>query len=372
VRSLLDSLKRAKTLRLTGHLLRALVCLYAFAKDDSSAASFSAQGTLTYSLTLEDKARPALARRFDIAVDGCRWTISTELLGSASIKKILDQYDGTNLYSFANFSPGGQNDSASIVEEIEVPCMRTSTGAPQVWLAYASACYFRGLTNNFAIPVYAPDEGTLRASGHKVPVKVLWSEKYPDVIEAIDYFSDGTVYYVSGGQFKKSRFPPPYDNGYLRAKFRTISITNTQGLFVPHSFVYDEYRPSLKAGNTSNDVRLVLSVRGVIDTLHARSAQQQPPPLQRSYVSDLRRASTNAPFGLQYLLTNDGVLPATDTIAYQQALKREARRVKLSEPANQPSFQTTGKWLVRVILVSISVGFVLVFVLGRKQKTTKT
>ena len=333
------------------------------------AANFTAKGSLSYTTTTIPRGTETLHRKFEISVTDCTWTLVMELVGNKSIGRFWYRYDGTNLFSITVpvDASNRMHDSSGFVEKAEVPQAATSSGAPQVWLAYASSCYFGRLTNNLAIPVWSVENRVLRASGYTVPVAIRWSEKCPAAVERIDYFYDGK-HYSEDGLPIATVYPPPYDSGYWKGIFRATSFTNVDDICVPHSFVYEGYRPS-PDGKTTNDLRKVLTIEGSLSSLVPELPHQQIAPFKITRLEDMRHLNTNIRFGVFYTMT-DGELLSMDSQQFQDGVAREVERARIEAIAKaypEPS-NTSKKWLSRALLASVLVGFPLVFLLGRKNK----
>ncbi len=334
----------------------------------SGAEIFTARGELRYTAYSESRGTSILERRFEVSVSNCNWTIQTDLVDNPTIVSFWDCFDGTNLFSIACFAEGSSSasDSAGTVEKTEVPQLTHSTGAPQVWLAYASPCYFRSLTSNLAVPLWSTGNRILRASGYRVPVSIRRSDECPSMIEEISYYSDG-ISYAHDGIPIGTELQAPYNKGFQRAVYRVLSATNVQGLCVPMSFVYEEFRP-IANGRTTNDLFKMLTIEGGIFSLVPEPQNPLKRGFSRSRIEDLRRVDTNSPMGIVYTMTN-GQLLALDSKEFQRALDTVNERIEIAAVASAhpvPS-NSAARWIVRAVLIFVIIGFPLAVYRGMKK-----
>jgi hypothetical protein len=348
------------------------------------AASYSIKGTLSYEghglgEPVGQKKKP-FEREVEVSVDDCNWSIKTILVGNTNYSYFLTTYDGTNITyvdkltaeTFSRLvdsqklrSPqrGSRTNlfGTLVVESSPVPRIRSSIADAYVWLAFSSGCYFKGLTNNFALDLYALDpygDGFMSAR-REISCRFELSSAPPYLPIKLEYMWNSFSRTMPDGKTMQAQLPTPFKDGFLAGQLISGEFTNINGLSFPTKFEMKEYRPLPRVTNES-DFRCTLVVRGVVTSI---SAFQQELPNELSgrkfYVADLRWPEVPMYFA------SNGVIPSLDdpglAVSKREALIAAKRRVG----DNTETMRRGRIWLF-ILLTMVIVPLFFFFRRGRK------
>jgi hypothetical protein len=127
------------------------------------------------------------------------------------------------------------------VESNEIPA-DDGTTINYLWLAYASRCYFSGLSTNHLIPIWMLDDPSLRDAGYTVPAIWQLQTRPPQLPARVIYLNDGTHRTVSADHVPITfRYAAPFDQGFTNAEYQVQASTNVDGLVIPTEFTFTRY-----------------------------------------------------------------------------------------------------------------------------------
>jgi hypothetical protein len=270
-----------------------------------------------------------LLRQFQVDVDDdCRWKVTCVLVGNSNFNSFVTQYDNQNISYYYLLPSGNTNLTSLIVEETLVPRTYTSAAGEYAWLAFASGCYFRNLTNGMATSF-----GTVRSpSGihkrYELPVTFTLSEAPPYVPMHVEYRTASLPSVTEDGAVRMNSLGPEFpENGYVSGELKSLGFTNKFGLGIPTAFEYRAYGPFTDASGT-NRLQCTLVVQGTVTNISLREQKTELGIPNRISVDDRRSEQPAA----RYIITN-GVLPATESQTVLAAHKRAKRLAEKTREA---------------------------------------
>ena len=361
----------------------------------SFASSYSVKGHFTYQLYTFNKqgaeiAEKPLERVFDLSVEDCSWKMKIVLVGNTNYDYFSYVYDGTNLYYSSKFLPNTadrllksknseQHTSftnlleAMAVESGAVPRTITSAAGEYVWLAFASGCYFQGLTNNMATCLKSIRSRSGLMQRYQVPCHFSLSPLPPYLPMHVQYLKTNIESLGDDGKLVSHDLQPPFQGGYIRSEFTATAVTNFGMYQFPALFVYREYMPSPKTPTTTN-LFCTLMVEGAILSLATNDSERSPnesiSPSGRIVVHDSRIEGPAA----MYVVSNTAIPEINSPIVAKAASNalRQFDRVTQLPTKSDSSKRVIAKCLLGVISV-LPLGYYLYRWAGvRTGKTNKT
>ena len=223
-------------------LLQVFVCILAGAERCRS-QDFEVEGTTVHQIFMGGSNIFAggislnPTNRFSVAVSGCNYKISVE----SSLSWIYETgFDGTLYHLIAIRTPTNVIYNG-IVESNEIPPDDWTT-INYLWLAYASTCYFSGLSTNQLIPIWMLDDPGLRDAGFTVPAIWRLQAGSPQLPVRVIYLNDGTHHTVSTDRAPITfRYAAPFAQGFTNAEYQVLASTNIDGLVIPTQFTFTRY-----------------------------------------------------------------------------------------------------------------------------------
>ncbi len=268
------------------------------------AQQFEAEGHITYSMENKKFGRSYQnIKRFIVERNNDQWKIRTvnDDQGSALDSFFAFEesgYDGTNVFYLE------QHDKQKLKATVDPKVLQSdrfalgvgrvvTANAPRmeptliypIWLAYASLPYFSSLTNGKAVSPLFVQDGLMP----EIQFPAKWNLENSFFISDINWFCEGG-YAVTGSygkpEFKK--FPPPYDNGFLQARFQVTTWTNFDGMSLPKDFTMVQYDPAGVADGVTN-FNVAYIITGTLETIQKLDAFSPAPELTtRTIIHDFR------------------------------------------------------------------------------------
>jgi len=281
----------------------ACVCglfIFQLAIDSSWAAQYQVDGVISATAFDENekpRPEPMESHTFTLCVSNCTWEMTLKLSDEsvAYYRKASAEtgrpftlpdyekftFDGTNLYCFSDYETAfgkfsaekraagtpiaaahDNRATASVIAQ-EVP--HVTEGDSEIWLTYASACYFKNLTTNLAEVTWRwgfPETRGLLMPGRSVKRRANWilQQDPPGLPKSV-------LYYFKGG------------GNFTNAQFIVNSFTTFDGLTFPKESTLNVYRFDPKAQSSTN---VIISSRYIIKALAFRKFNKAfdfPPPL---------------------------------------------------------------------------------------------
>jgi hypothetical protein len=356
------------------------------AANQALAGSYFLKGSLTYQVNAVDavgnsEARPLLSRTFEVFVNDCNWKVRTRLDGNSDFDYFQNSFDGTNLYYTFKLVKGARlrvpvsstmtkaNDDLLqpvIVETGTVPRGITSDGAEYIWLAFASGCYFKHLTNNTVIDfdvLESRERGATITSRRQVGCRYVLSSVAPYLPSEAEY---AAFDYASHGRASETT-----NDMILGARFTSEAFTNFNGFFLPTKFEYSRYVSAPRAQDPAR-LRIGLTVQGIVSFLSTGEPEWGSDiPEKKVIVSDVRVPGVPEP-GVMYI-TSNSILPSpddTNLIALRkQALVKPTTEEKTSPPS--PGKRKVFLGIFGLILVAPLIIFVLTRTIRKTRKCNK-
>ncbi len=246
---------------------------------------------------------------FSISVSNCLWKLAiTDYPLAGASTEVLG--DGQNVYfltktnKFANdpnMESSKWNFSTLRVVPGEFP-IDQSPHVPQIWLAYASQCYFASDLKGRARQVWEYDDVNLVSIEHTLPTK--WAVK-PEAFGLpanVVYANPGEFYVNREGQSTVMPAPAPYNEGFTNFIYEVVGFTNVlENVVLPREALFSRFS-ILQDGKSKEQLRL-LSVSKV--TCHfVRLGLAGPIRLEipkRTFITDYRYRLPNTLQPLTYM-----------------------------------------------------------------------
>jgi hypothetical protein len=300
--------------------------------------SYTIAGNLTYELKLQTGDVSTQNDHFEISSVGCSWQITMVNLNDDS--RYVLRYDTTNLvyYGPTNLT----NTIPGLVEKIPVPQNKTVTAGNCVWLAYASGCYFRTLTNSQVYSFNSVDTPNGFHGRYTEPCAFELSPNTPYLPTVAKYIKTGVHFITKEGEWEFRKYNPPFQDGFVEVQFAASNFTNIESMSFPLSFEYRGNIPANAVG--TNDPFCVLVVRGVATNISVGNAIVEQLP-DRLLIQDDRVPEPNA----QYWNIG-GEIPATNAPAVIEARTKAAQSLA-SQLAPQQSSPQPVKYVILALLI---------------------
>jgi hypothetical protein len=241
---------------------------------------------------------------FRAEISDRRWRIRTakleQDLDGTMGAYFSDYFDGTNQWVF--YSLGQDLASHSVakhggIKKGEFPMFAPSRST-FVWIALASKNYLR--SENYArcrplwttsLRSFTDDRGYLQTRMELLPNSGLPKD--------IRFTSDGHAFPDIPNPTKDTeniRYPPPFDKGFLHARYITEAVTNVNGFYYPTEFELEVFNPKPDAKSTS-DLYAVWDVRGTVSEIKELDSVPDLRPEMSDLMElvDYRTASDDVP-----------------------------------------------------------------------------
>ena len=262
---------------------------------------YEAEGSLTLSQwnPLGVEISRKFIHKFNIFVKGKNWLIKENPVAPKKDMRKEHGYDNGVLYSLITFdtkimdqkwkesklaSKGYTKPQATANGAIyskTIPCP-VSNFSQLVWLAFISGSYANGNeTKELPLMWITPD----RSIDYKPFTKWSFNEESPWLTEKIIFRNDGKAP-VNSGIIEV--FPPPYDKGFMDAKYNLNQTTNINGVTFPLSFAIDVFRRNRQNPKNANDLDLRFSLSGKVEKISLKTDLDSFQPNLTGLVTDIR------------------------------------------------------------------------------------
>ena len=330
--------------------------------------SYSIRGTLSYEShgisEPEGLKKVPLERDFEVLVDGCNWRVKMVPVGNTNYSYFLTAYDGSNVVYVSRLNAqarerltrkyaSGQTRtplfSSCVVDSSPVPGRIAPVADAYAWLAFASGCYFKALTNGTALdyhPLATPSG--LFSARRDLPTRFKLSPVSPYLPIQVDYLWTNRAAMMPDGKVISYDLPAPFRRGFLAAQFKAEGFTNVGGGSFPSKFEVKEYAP-LPTATSESDFRCMVIVRGSVTAI-STAPQQWPNELAGETFHVTDRRFPNSP---TYLITN-GVAPAPGDAMLVLAEKRASLLLANGVKANRAlgNAKRVWVWVLGVVVLA--------------------
>jgi len=308
----------------------------------SYAQEFQAEGVVKFKLLDSNgNIMQQQAEAFEVDVKGCQWFISTAPYPPSTNAEItsweIGSDGGNEIHQVTRFNPkslkaDSLNNSVGFVENGAVPDNIAGNDVSELWLAFASNCYFDGITNHMLKPIYSELDHSSR-EGNQV-VKAEWKryDSAPKLPQSVAYIENQVMGYHNG-VLKQHPAPHPFENGYIRAQYESSSTTNIGNLILPMEFSIKEY--AVVAISKAESKRIMSrEVEGYLTNSQPICTRNLfvPTLTDNTYVDDSRFSGVPSPvLSLTYMVTSH-IWPGSNSPVLQELYAQEVR--------NQEAFNT--------------------------------
>lgn len=233
------------------------------------AEGFTVSGTIEFRAFRNKQTVYLENREFSLIYDahtGC-WKIRTSKAGSIDYAE--KSFDGSYIYGLNSqfLQTNGTISRANVgkIEEFAVP-EPDGSRINTLWVGYASAGYFKSLTNKMVYPPWLLDDPTARLGGFAVEANWALNKDAVGLPAVVIYKSDGIFHGMNERNGKPITFRerPPFDNGYTQAVFKVTESKNLGTCAVPLAFTFSRF--SVASGNYELLTEEVVSAQDVENT----------------------------------------------------------------------------------------------------------
>jgi hypothetical protein len=222
---------------------------------------FQVEGNIAYSAEARGQFGPEQikhSRRFVVARKGRQWKIRTANLdkdGRFAYGNDYDEmgFDGVKISELKSFDENNPN--LSHVENIITAQGRVRYGnAPAgfdldfiypLWIAYCSSSHFLCRKDNrIAAPLFITMDSFLADVPPTLSLPAQWKLNDSNFISEITWHSEGAYLHEDVGVSRLEKYPPPFDAGFLQAKFETTDWTHFSGMLMPGEFELKVFGPN--------------------------------------------------------------------------------------------------------------------------------
>ncbi len=248
-----------------------------------------------------------------------------------------------------------------------------------VWFAYFSSDYFRGITNNRALPIWSPEDPSTGRQPFDMQVVFQLCASSPGLPLEVDFMNDGFYRAYNTRVQKPEIIPlsPPYDQGFTNAFYRVPGTTNCGELVLPASFVFQVYSSPISPSSTPAP-RLIVRGTTLSVSRIAREGAEPPDLAGVASVTDWRSPSARLEGGnrvevpyLSYLGTNGVWLNAEQIKAAQSNNELKVEKLIAAEKWRAPLPSGRVKvlrWMLLLTIVPLVVFLIKYSACRRKQK----
>ena len=228
---------------------------------------YQIEGDLVYNLNI--------IRNFTLTVNGHNWAIhlTDPKMQATGIKyqEVVQLNGSVYRYNFyGKPTPGGPiNSGGAVIEHGNFP-VEDGTFASFVWVGLASASYFAGATNGDVVSL---ENRPRDARTYKDRAVWRLSDYPPYLPESIDYYNKGESILVGNGVIAHQ-----FENGWKSGEVRVLQETNINGDGFPLVYTYEQFRPKLNGGTSSNEVEHQFLVTVNVHSIRFDSVPQILPP----------------------------------------------------------------------------------------------
>ena len=213
------------------------------------AAAYQVSGSTIVDFVKNDGSIKTVSNWFRVVVADCRSRITAGGMGDPRVEYFEYCCDGKNSSLLIKYFPGPVKLANQATLNLNTgPVPEYGNGQiSQVWLAYASACFYQRSTPGRTDPVLNMGNG-FRENHLKVKSEWKLTTSLPPVLEHMCDFSDGYRYNEQDGILLKEKWPSPFDKGSTNATYSVLQWTNYQGLTLPSEWQVIQYKPNLETG----------------------------------------------------------------------------------------------------------------------------
>jgi hypothetical protein len=282
-------------------------------------------------------------REFEVLVNGSNWSVKMVLVGDTNYSYFLTTYDGSNVVYASRLNAEARQRltpktkgplfASCEVEPSPVPGWIGNVADNYAWLAFASGCYFKALTNGAALDFHrlATPYGLFMAR-RVLPSRIELFPAPPYLPIQVDYLWTNRAAMANNGKVINWDLPAPFRRGFLAAELKSEGFTNVGGWSFPTKFEVKEYAP-LPTATNENDFRCMVIVRGSVTAI-STAPQKWSNELAGETFHVIDRRFPNSP---TYFITN-GVLPAPGDPMLALAQERAAREVNRIKDSRVTAF----------------------------------
>ncbi|MFT5494352.1 MAG: hypothetical protein ACI8V5_004755 [Limisphaerales bacterium] len=295
-------------------------------------------------------------KHFLVRVHDCDWSLVTFDPASTNTFTQIANQDGT-LFQYSSWATNDSRLQGGRLSHEEMP-RDDGTLINYLWLAYASACYFRNQTNDMVQPIWQLDDRTLLENGFRMKAK--WLQSAPqNPPSSVIYFNDGMIrVQSSSGVSKVYPAPPPFDQGFTNAIYGAVKQRTVDGVTFPTEFNFTRYMFRVR-GTEPTDVIPRTITRGRVSrvTLNSNVKPLQPAFQGRINVIDNRFANADPPVRqLVHAISNNDWTATNDLKrAYEIELRRQAAEAARARSALPE--RNSRVWSVRILFILIGLIF---------------
>ena len=313
-------------------------------------APYQVSGSIISDYVKADGSIRTVSNSFRVVVADCRSRITAGGgAGAGAIGIESNEYccDGTNSSLLVKFVPHTNTANQAELTLNTGPVPEYGNGLiSQVWLAYASACFYMNSTSEWTDAVFFMGRG-FRENDLKVRSEWKLTTRVPPVLEHMCDFSDGYRYNTQYNEqdddniLLKEKMPRPFDRENTNAIYSVLQWTNFQGLTLPLEWRVVHYMPTLEPNLANGKLEPRMTIHGYTTSVGTGAADMNfaPSVPKVTRVIDKTLEAQGVPLRMYIYLASDGRLRTLAEIKRDPDLKtalQEGRRVWGSQYPTPP------------------------------------
>lgn len=208
------------------------------------------------------------------------------------------------------------------------------TRAQFVWFAYASSAYFKNLKNNLVLPIWSPEDPSIRRQPFDMFASYELFSKAPQLPIGVKFINDG--FYRSYNPMTKNLdvipLISPYNKGFTNAYYQVLEVTNYNSLKIPTSFIFVAYLAPLSSNDKPYER---IAARGIVTKLDGSMEKNDflPQFVGEASVADFRIPGLNVSDGKivenpyqAYPITNSSWLDETQLVSLRAQIEEKSQK----------------------------------------------
>jgi RNA polymerase sigma factor (sigma-70 family) len=225
-------------------------------------ATYQVSGSTIKDYVMADGSIKTVSNWFRVVVADCRSRITAGGAENARIEYFEYCCDGTNSSMLIKHVPHTNSANQATLTLNTGPVPEWGNGQiSQVWLAYASACFYLNSTSEWTDAVFFMGNG-FRENHLKVQSQWKLTTSVPPVLEHMCDFSDGYRYNEQDEILLKEKMPSPFDRENTNATYSVLQWTNYQGLTLPLEWQVVHYMPTLEPNLANGKLEPRMTIHG--------------------------------------------------------------------------------------------------------------
>ena len=272
---------------------------------NSHVPEFQVEGDIAYTTEIRRRSgneRVKHSRGFVVSRKGQQWKIRTTNLNNDGRFAYGNDYnemgcDGSKIYELKSFdenNPAFSNAKNIITAQGRVRVGNAPVGFDidffnPLWIAYCSSNYFLSQKDNrISAPLFIATDSFLDAVPTTLSLPAKWKLNDSNFVSEITWHSEGVYLHEDAGASRLEKYPPPFDVGFLHAKFETTDWISFSEMLMPSGFVLKMFAPNWPEDGEAKCI-LSYTVEAKVKAVHTlRDFSFAPELTKKTRITDTR------------------------------------------------------------------------------------